>query len=177
MTDQLIRIDGSQGEGGGQILRTALALSIVTGRPVHLFNLRAGRRNPGLAAQHLAGVRAAAQICGAEVEGERVGSTAITFRPGGTAQAGQYAFDISQLAGQSSAGSVTLLLQTLLLPLALADGDSHLVLRGGTHVAWSPPAHYVEWVLLPMLARAGIHASIRLTAWGWYPQEIGRAHV
>ena len=177
MTDQLIRIDGSQGEGGGQILRTALALSIITGRSVHLFNLRAGRRNPGLAAQHLAGVRAAAQICGAEVEGGHIGSTAVTFRPAGAAQAGRYTFDISQLAGQSSAGSVTLLLQTLLLPLALANGDSHLTLRGGTHVAWSPPVHYVEWVLLPTLARLGIHASIRLSAWGWYPQGGGQVEI
>ncbi len=177
MMDQIIQIDGSQGEGGGQILRTALALSIVTGRPVHLFNLRAGRRNPGLAPQHLAGVRAAAQICGAEVEGARIGSTEITFRPAGAAQAGQYTFDISRLAGQGSAGSVTLLLQTLLLPLALASGDSSLVLRGGTHVAWSPPTHYIEWILLPTLAQAGIHASIQLTAWGWYPEGGGQVEV
>jgi RNA 3'-terminal phosphate cyclase (ATP) len=173
----MIHVDGSQGEGGGQVLRTALALSMLTGQPVHLTRVRAGRRKPGLAPQHLAGVRAAAQLCGAHVEGAHLRSTDVTFQPGGPVQPGGHTFDISQLAETPSAGSVTLLLQTVLLPLALADGPSHLDLRGGTHVAWSPPAHYVEWVLLPTLALLGLHASMKLVTWGWYPEGGGRLEV
>ncbi len=173
----MIRIDGSQGEGGGQVLRTALALAVLTAQPVEITRIRARRRNPGLAPQHLAGVLAAARICNAEVEGARIRSTTLTFRPGSPPQAGTYEFDISKMAEQSSAGAVTLLLQTILLPLALADGPSRLLLRGGTHVAWSPPAHYVEWVLLPMLARLGLRASMRLIEWGWYPVGGGQIEV
>ncbi len=173
----MIQIDGQQGEGGGQVLRTALALSVVTGQPVQLTSIRAKRRSPGLAPQHLAGVLAAGQICGAEIDGARLRSTQVTFRPGGSAQAGRHTFDISRMAGQGSAGAVTLLLQTILLPLALSDGDSELVIRGGTHVAWSPPVHYVQWVLLPTLERIGIEAEIDLETWGWYPQGGGQVRV
>lgn len=173
----MITIDGSQGEGGGQVLRTALSLAVLTGQPIGITRIRAGRSSPGLAPQHLAGVLAAARICDAKVEGAHLRSTKLVFSPGGPARAGRYAFDIAQMAGQGSAGAVTLLLQTILLPLALADGPSQLVLRGGTHVAWSPPVHYVQWVLLPMLARAGLHASIRLKAWGWYPEGGGEVEV
>ncbi len=173
----MIRIDGSQGEGGGQVLRTALTLAILTGHAIELYNIRAGRRNPGLAPQHLAGVVAAAQICQGETRGVKLRSTEIGFIPGGPAQAGQYIFDISRLAGQGSAGAVTLLLQTILLPLALAEGESQIVLRGGTHVAWSPPVHYVKWVLLRTLAQAGLHAKLELITWGWYPQGGGEIHV
>lgn len=173
----MIEIDASQGEGGGQVLRSALAMSVITGQPVHLTRIRARRRNPGLAPQHLAGVKAAAQICDAEVEGAALRSQELTFIPGGAARAGTYEFDIQELAGQGSAGATTLLLQTLLLPLALADGDSHLTLRGGTHVAWSPPVHYVRWVLLPMLDRIGIHAEVELVDWGWYPKGGGEVRV
>lgn len=173
----MIRIDGSEGEGGGQILRTALALSILTDQPFQIVRIRAGRRNPGLAPQHLAGVLAAARICDAEVEGAHLGSGELIFRPGRSAAPGRYTFDISQLAGKGSAGAVTLLLQAILLPLALAAGPSHLTLRGGTHVAWSPPVHYVEWVLLPTLAQAGLQATIRLLKWGWYPRGGGEVEV
>ena len=159
------------------MLRTALALSILTGNVVHLTHIRAKRRNPGLAPQHLAGVLAAAQICNAEVEGAHLKGTEITFQPGGPALAGHYTFDISSLSGQPSAGAVTLLLQTILLPLALAEGPSRLVLRGGTHVAWSPPAHYLEWVLFPTLARLELRASIKLITWGWYPKGGGLVEV
>ncbi len=173
----MIRIDGSQGEGGGQVLRTALALAALTGQAVEIVNIRARRRNPGLAPQHLAGVLAAARICNAEVEGAHIRSTRLIFRPATSPQAGDYEFDISRMAAQSSAGAVTLLLQTVLLPLALADGPSYLLLRGGTHVAWSPPVHYVEWVLLPTLTRLGLRASIRLVTWGWYPIGGGQVEV
>jgi RNA 3'-terminal phosphate cyclase (ATP) len=173
----MIQIDGQQGEGGGQVLRTVLALSIVTGQAVRLTNIRAGRRNPGLAPQHLAGVLAAAQICDAAVDGAALRSTQIAFQPDGAAQAGRYTFDISRMAGQGSAGAVTLLLQTLLLPLALSDGESELVIRGGTHVAWSPPVHYIQWVLLPTLERIGVKAEVELETWGWYPKGGGQIRL
>lgn len=173
----MIEIDASQGEGGGQVLRSALAMSIISDQPVHLTRIRARRSNPGLAPQHLAGVKAAAQICGADVEGAELRSQELTFTPHGFARAGTYTFDIQELAGQGSAGATTLLLQTVLLPLALADGSSHLTLRGGTHVAWSPPVHYVRWVLLPVLDRIGIHADVELVDWGWYPKGGGEVRV
>jgi RNA 3'-terminal phosphate cyclase (ATP) len=173
----MILIDGAQGEGGGQVLRAALTFSILSGEGIHLTNVRANRRNPGLAPQHLAGVLAAAKICSAEAHGTYVGSTEVAFTPGGLAIPGEYRFDVSKLAGQGSAGSVTLLLQTILLPLALAAGSSRLTLRGGTHVAWSPPVHYLEWALFPALRRLGVEAEIELKTWGWYPEGGGEAEV
>lgn len=173
----MIEIDGSQGEGGGQVLRTSLALSILTGRPIRLVNVRAGRRKPGLAPQHLACVMAAQEICDAAVEGAALESTRVAFEPRRPATAGHYLFDISQMTGRGSAGAVTLVLQTILLPLALADGESDVVLRGGTHVEWSPPVHYAQWVLLPTLAQMGLLAAIEHIRWGWYPQGGGEVHV
>jgi len=165
----MIEIDGSQGEGGGQILRTALAASIITGQPAHIDRIRAGRRKPGLAAQHLAGALAAAHISMASVSGARIGSTEITFQPGGPAQPGDYHFDITVMAGRGSAGAVTLLLQAILLPLAVADGPSRVTIRGGTHVPLSPPAYFAQHVLLPALAGMGVRAALDHTQWGWYP--------
>jgi RNA 3'-terminal phosphate cyclase (ATP) len=173
----MLEIDGSHGEGGGQVLRTSLALSILTGQPMRIYNIRAKRKNPGLAPQHLAGVIAAAQICGAEVKGAKVRSTTLIFSPGGPAQSGDYHFDVSQLSGQGSAGAVTLVLQAILLPLALAPGQTHLVLRGGTNVAWSPPIQYVEWVLLPTLARMGLAGRVKIKDYGWYPVGGGEVEV
>ncbi|MFZ1756095.1 MAG: RNA 3'-terminal phosphate cyclase [Caldilineaceae bacterium] len=172
-----IHIDGSLGEGGGQVLRTSLALSALTGQPMQIDNIRARRRNPGLAAQHLAGVKALARVCGAEVKGASIHSSRVDFTPSTPAQAGQYVFDISTLAGQGSAGAVTLLLQTLLWPLLFAEGESHLTLRGGTHVAWSPPVDYVRDVLLPTLAPMGVDVTCELTAWGFYPVGGGELQV
>ena len=173
----MLTIDGSQGEGGGQVLRTSLALSAITGTPFHIENIRKKRRNPGLAPQHLAGVKAVGQICHADIQGAALRATSLTFQPGGPVEAGHYTFDISQLAGQPSAGAVTLLMQSILLPLALADGTSRLILRGGTHVAWSPSVHYVQQVLLPTLARLGLVARLSLKSWGWYPKGGGEVQV
>jgi RNA 3'-terminal phosphate cyclase (ATP) len=173
----MIEIDGSQGEGGGQVLRTSLAFSILTAEPIRVFNVRAKRRNPGLAPQHLAGILAAARICRAQTGGVELGSTEIRFQPGGPAQPGEYTFDISALSGRGSAGAVTLLLQAIWLPLALSEGSSRLVLRGGTHVNWSPPVHYLDWVLFPTLARLGVEAAIHLETWGWYPKGGGQVTV
>ncbi|MEA3459390.1 MAG: RNA 3'-terminal phosphate cyclase [Chloroflexota bacterium] len=165
----MIIIDGSYGEGGGQILRTALTLSALTGKPVRIENIRAGRRKPGLAAQHLTGVLAVAEICSAELEGAKLGSQALSFVPQSPPKAGKYTFDVAEARRGGSAGSVGLVFQTLLLPLAFAAGESHLVIKGGTHVAWSPPFHYLKHVYLPTLARMGIEAKVEIEKWGWYP--------
>jgi RNA 3'-terminal phosphate cyclase (ATP) len=173
----MILIDGSYGEGGGQVVRTSLALSAITGQPVRIERIRAGRRKPGLRPQHLTGVRAAARVCDAQVEGAKLNSLELTFAPRSAPQAGTYTFDVAQAAKGGSAGSVSLVLQTVLLPLALAAGPSRLTLRGGTHVAWSPPFDYVKRVYLPALARMGIQAKVNLRKWGWYPQGGGEMQV
>jgi RNA 3'-terminal phosphate cyclase (ATP) len=171
----MLVIDGSHGEGGGQVLRTTLALSAITGQPVRLERIRAGRRKPGLMPQHLTSVRAVAKVCDAELEGARLDSQELTFVPRSAPIAGQYTFDVAQFAKGGSAGAVTLILQTILLPLALADGTSQVMLRGGTHVAWSPPFDYVKRVYLPALMRMGIKAKANIERWGWYP--IGGGEV
>jgi len=171
----MLNLDGSYGEGGGQVLRTSLALSAITGQPVRLEKIRAGRRKPGLKPQHLASVRAAAKVCDAELEGARLDSQELTFVPRSAPTAGQYTFDVAQYAKGGSAGAVTLILQTILLPLALAEGISQVTLRGGTHVAWSPPFDYVKRVYLPTLVRMGIKAKVNIERWGWYP--IGGGEV
>ena len=173
----MIEIDGSYGEGGGQVLRTALTLSVLTGLPTHIYRIRAGRRKPGLAAQHLTGVLALAQVCDADVRGAAIGSADLTFQPRSRARPGTYVFDVAHAAQRGSAGSVTLLLQTLLLPLAGVAGASHLTLKGGTHVPWSPPVDYLAHVYLPTAARMGLQASCRLDAWGFYPAGGGQISV
>jgi RNA 3'-terminal phosphate cyclase (ATP) len=174
MTDKLI-IDGSYGEGGGQILRSTLSLAAITGRPVRIENLRAGRKKPGLAAQHLTSVRAAAMLCDAEVEGAELGSQTLQFIPLKPARAGDYFLDVAQAREGGSAGAVMLVLQTLLLPLVLAEGVSTVTLRGATHVDMSPSYDYVHDVWLPMLARMGVRAELSLVRSGWYP--IGQGEV
>lgn len=168
-----IPIDGSYGEGGGQILRTALALAALTKRPLYIENVRSGRRNPGLRPQHLAAVRAMAMLCDADVEGDGLGSKTVNFIPQHVAEGGQYTFDISELAGQSSAGSLTLLLQALFLPLAFSSQDSELVVVGGTHVRWSPPYHYLAHVYRPLVESLGFDLDLELRRWGWYPRGSG----
>lgn len=169
----MLLIDGSYGEGGGQILRTSLSASVISGRPVRLTRIRANRPKPGLAAQHLTVVRAMAQVCGAVVEGDSLGSQDLDFSPGGVAQAGHYDFDIGAARRGGSAGSTMLVLQALLLPLAMARGRSTVRVRGGTHTAWSPPFDYVQQVWLPTLGWMGIEAGVELVRWGWYPTGGG----
>ncbi|MBN1659977.1 MAG: RNA 3'-phosphate cyclase [Anaerolineae bacterium] len=173
----MIVVDGSYGEGGGQVLRTCLALSAVTGQPVRIEHIRAHRRKPGLQPQHLTGVRAVARVCHAQVEGARLDAQALTFTPGCSPQAGRYTFDVADAAKGGSAGSTSLVLHTVLVPLALANGASELTLRGGTHVAWSPPFDYLKRVYLPTLARAGIRAKVNLRQWGWFPLGGGEVKV
>lgn len=173
----MLVINGAYGEGGGQIIRTALSLAALLTQPVRLINIRPGRKNPGLAAQHLTAVRAAAMICDARLAGDRLGSPQLTFEPQVPPIAGSYEFDVAEARQGGSAGAATLVIQTLLLPLALANGDSTLTVRGGTHVPWSPPFHYLRDVYLPMLARLGVQAVAELSAWGWYPAGRGEITV
>ena len=173
----MIKIDGSWGEGGGQIIRTSLSLATITGQPVRIDRIRANRKNPGLAAQHLTSVRAAAALCQAQVRGDSLGSMTLEFIPACPPQAGEYTFDVTQAREGGSAGAVTLILQTILLPLALANGSSKVILKGGTHVAWSPPVTYVQEVYLPILKQLGIQAEVKLKAWGWYPRGGGEVEL
>jgi RNA 3'-terminal phosphate cyclase (ATP) len=173
----MIDIDGSQGEGGGQILRTALALSAITGQPFRLYNVRAGRRNPGLAPQHLTAIRAMGRLCQARLRGDAQRSVSVEFEPQAAVQAGEYHIDVAEAAPGGSAGAVTLILQALMLPLALADGASRLALTGGTHVPWSPPLHYLIEVFTPLVARMGVSAQVRLRRWGFYPVGQGQAEA
>lgn len=166
----MIEIDGSHGEGGGQVLRTALACSAVLKKPVRVKEIRAGRKNPGLQAQHLKSIEALAKLSRAITEGVQIGSKEVTFIPGEMAP-GVYEFDIG------TAGSVTLLLQALLLPLSLCRSESRLMLTGGTHVEWSPPFDYLSEVLLPTLALMGLQVEAKMERWGWYPKGNGRIHV
>ena len=173
----MIEIDGSYGEGGGQVLRTALTLAAVTGQPTHVRHIRAGRRNPGLAPQHLTGVAALAQICDAQTSALSIGCTDLVFAPRVGPRPGDYMFDVAESTHGGSAGAVSLVLQTVLLPLARACGASRVVLRGGTHVPWSPPFEYLEQVYLPALAQLGYGATCRLDKWGFYPAGGGQITV
>ena len=166
----MLHLDGSYGEGGGQILRTALSLAATLEQPVHIAQIRAGRSQPGLRPQHLTAVLALARITKAEVTGGELHSRELTFRPR-RPQPGRYLFDVAAKTG--SAGSVTLLAQALLPVLLAAGRPSSLTLRGGTHVAWSPPAHYLLHVFLPALAQLGAQVEMNLHRWGWYPRGGG----
>lgn len=173
--ERMVRIDGSYGEGGGQVLRTSLVLSALTGRPVEIAGIRAGRKKPGLRPQHLTAVRALAAICAAELRGDAINSQELAFRPGSRPSGGDYVFDVTDAARGGSAGAVTLIAQAVLLPLAFSTGSSRVTLRGGTHVPWSPPFHYLRDVFLPVVGRIGCRAKARLNGWGWYP--IGQGEV
>jgi RNA 3'-terminal phosphate cyclase (ATP) len=166
----VLELDASHGEGGGQVLRCALSLAVVLGRAVALDRVRATRPRPGLQPQHLTVVRALATISDAHVEGDALDSTRLVFAPRGL-RAGDHAFDVGAIRG--SAGSVSLLFQALLLPLALAPAPSRLVLGGGTHVPRSPPVHYLDRVFLPAVRSLGIEAEVTLRRWGWFPRGGG----
>jgi RNA 3'-terminal phosphate cyclase (ATP) len=169
----MLVINGAYGEGGGQILRTSLALAAILQRPIRIDYIRAGRKNPGLAAQHLTAVRAAAMICDAKLAGATLGSMSLTFEPQTAPIPGFYEFDVSEAREGGSAGAATLVLQTVMPPLALASGLSMVTVKGGTHVPWSPPFHYFRDVYLPMIAPLGLSAKVELLAWGWYPAGEG----
>ncbi len=166
----MIIIDGAEGEGGGQVVRNALALSLVTGQPFRIGNIRGGRDKPGLMRQHLTAVEAALTIGGAVCEGASVGSAEIAFTPGRVAP-GEYRFAVG------TAGSTSLVLQTVLMPLLLAGAPSRLVLEGGTHNMMAPPFDFIERVFLPVINRMGPQVSARLTRHGFFPRGGGRIEV
>lgn len=166
----MIIIDGAEGEGGGQVVRNALALSLVTGQPFRIGNIRGGRDKPGLMRQHLTAVEAALTIGGAVCEGASVGSTEIAFTPGRVTP-GEYRFAVG------TAGSTSLVLQTVLMPLLLAGGPSRLVLEGGTHNMMAPPFDFIERAFLPVINRMGSQVSARLTRHGFFPRGGGQIEV
>jgi len=167
----MVCIDGSFGEGGGQILRTSLALSCVLRKPMEIINIRKARRNPGLQPQHLTAVMAAASIANAGVQGAELSSTALQFRPDRTS-GGTYNFDVA--TKKASAGSVSLVLQTVLLPLCFAEQASLVTVKGGTHVPWSPSFHYLKSIVTPLLVRLGVRTECSIATWGWYPTGNGQ---
>ncbi len=163
----MIAINGSAGEGGGQVLRTSLALSVLTNKPFRIYDIRGKRRRSGLLRQHLTGLRAATAISGAEVEGDTLKSSEVIFAPG-SVRPGEYSFAIG------TAGSANLVLQTVLPPLMLADGPSLLTLEGGTHNDKSPPFHYLRDAFLPVLSLLGPQVDLELDRWGFYPAGGGQ---
>lgn len=173
-TDAVV-LDGAQGEGGGQILRTGLALALLTGRPLAITRIRAGREKPGLRPQHLACVRAAMRVSGGAATGDRVGSAELRFHPG-PLRPGAYCFDIG------TAGAATLLVQTLAYPLAVAAAGGaaaaaapwDIEVVGGTHVPGAPAYHWLERQWLPWMRRLGFDLDLRLECAGFYPRGGGR---
>ena len=174
MRGQLLRIDGSHGEGGGQILRSSLALSAITGRPIRIENIRANRPNPGLAAEHLTAVLAIAEICNARVDGAELDSQQLQFIPQAPIRAGDYCWDVAKARPGGSAGAATLVLHAAFPTLALAAGPSVVHVGGGTHVDWSPSFDYLSNVWAPMQSRMGVSVEVELDAWGWFPAGGGQ---
>jgi RNA 3'-terminal phosphate cyclase (ATP) len=163
---QLVKLDGSIGEGGGQILRSGLALSLLTGRALRIENIRAKRDKPGLRPQHLRSVTAAAEISGAEVHGAQVASRTLEFHPG-KVRAGNYRFAIG------TAGATGLVLQTVYLPLALAGDETRLTIEGGTHVPLSPCFHFLAATWCDWMKRLGICVQLHMPRAGFYPKGGG----
>lgn len=170
MPDPLL-IDGSEGEGGGQILRTSLALSVITGRPFRIINLRGNRPKPGLRRQHLTAVRAAAEVSAATLVGDEIDSRDLTFTPTSPVRPGTYHFDVG------SAGSTMLVLQTVLPALMIADAPSTITLAGGTHNFGAPPFPFLSKSFLPLIARMGPRVELAIDRAGFAPRGGGRAHV
>jgi RNA 3'-terminal phosphate cyclase (ATP) len=162
----MIELDGSVGEGGGQILRTSLTLAMITGRPFRIRQIRARRSKPGLMRQHLVAVQAAAQICGAELRGAALGSQELEFVPG-KIRGGAYRFAIG------TAGSCTLVLQTVLPALLMAEQPSTLHLSGGTHNPMAPPVQFLQRAFCRLLAEMGAQVDVRLERFGFYPAGGG----
>ena len=166
----MITIDGSKGEGGGQIVRTATGLAALLRQPVHVKRIREGRRKPGLAAQHVAGVRALCRLTGGQAKGLEAGSTELFFTPG-SGMKKDLTIDVK------TAGAITLILQGVLIALGRSQRTVRLRLKGGTDVAWSPPFMYFSSVMAPLLERMGFQIRTRLIRPGFYPKGGGDAEV
>jgi RNA 3'-phosphate cyclase len=165
-----IEIDGSQGEGGGQILRTAVSLSAVLGVPIKVVDIRANRPQPGLKAQHLEAVKALQKLCNAQVDGLEVGSKEVLFRPG-KVEGGHFTIDIG------TAGSVSLVIQTLVLPALWGPKDTFVRIIGGTDVKWAPSIDYTHYVYLSILRLMGAHTNLGLINRGYYPEGGGEVEL
>ena len=163
----LLEIDGAAGEGGGQVLRTSLSLSMATGRPFRIRRIRAGRERPGLLRQHLTAVQATAEVCGAEVEGARLGSTELSVAPG-RARHGEHRFAVG------TAGSAALVLQTVIAGLLRAPGESRIVVEGGTDNPAAPPSDFLVHVWAPAVRALGVDLHIEVERRGYYPAGGGR---
>jgi RNA 3'-terminal phosphate cyclase (ATP) len=163
----MITIDGSEGEGGGQMLRSSLGLSMLTGTPFRITRIRANREKPGLMRQHLTAVLAAAEVCGADVSGAAVGSAELTFKPG-SVKPGAYRFAVG------TAGSTSLVLQAILPALLAADAPSAIALEGGTHNIFAPPVDFLERAFLATLSRMGPRVEVAIERHGFYPAGGGR---
>lgn len=166
----MIIIDGSEGEGGGQVLRTSTSLAIVTGQPFQITNIRGKREKPGMMRQHVTAIEAACAISDSDCEGLAVGASEITFRPG-SVKAGTYRFAVG------TAGNTNLVLQTILPALLFADGASHITLEGGTHNMLAPPFDFIERSFLPIINRMGPRVSARLIRHGFYPRGGGKIEI
>jgi RNA 3'-terminal phosphate cyclase (ATP) len=163
---KVITIDGRYGEGGGQILRTALTLSALFSVPLRMHHIRGNRKRPGLRQQHLTAVQALQRITGAEVSGAAISAAELVFEPGAV-RGGHYSFHIG------TAGSTTLVLQTIIPVLLFAKTPSQVHLTGGTHVPWSPSFHYLQAIFVPALRTMGVSVSLEIEKWGWYPKGGG----
>ena len=163
----MIEIDGSKGEGGGAVVRVAIALSAVTGKEIRINNIRAKRSSPGLRAQHLMGIRAVAELCNAEVEGDEIHSKEIEFKPS-EIQARKINVDVG------TAGSITLVLQALMVPAIFAEDRVKVKITGGTDVKWSPPIDYLRYVTLPLLQKFGYDGKVEVERRGYYPKGGGK---
>lgn len=166
----MISIDGSYLEGGGQTLRTAVALSAITGKPCKIFNIRKGRKKPGLQAQHLKGIEAAAKLCNAELKNAKIGSDSIEFAPK-KIKGGYFSIDIG------TAGSISLVLQTLVLPAIHAEEEVILEITGGTDVPWSPDIEYFQEVFCRNIKKMGIEIESEILKYGFYPKGGGKVKV
>jgi RNA 3'-terminal phosphate cyclase (ATP) len=165
----MLRIDGSQKSGSGTILRLSIALSGILNEPLHIYNIRHNRRQPGLRPQHLESVLTAAKLCNAETEGAELDSRELWFKPNGIVSG-----DVRAEIG--TAGSISMLLLTVLPICAYARGDVKVhVVGGGTDVRYAPTIHYMKYVLLPMLERIGVKASLTVKRFGYYPKGMGEA--
>ncbi len=165
-----LQIDGNYGEGGGQILRTTLSLSCILKKPVEIVNIRKGRKIPGLQPQHLTSVSACKKISSAEVQGDSLQSVVLRFSPQQT-EGGDFTFDVAER--KRSAGSTSLVLQTLFLPLSRCENSSKTKVLGGTHVPWSPPYDYLKEIFVSMVKKIGCAIDLEIKNWGWYPKGGG----